>query len=107
MRLDIEYMRNQLKLLGFGYDWDREFATCGKDYYRWEQLMFTRLMKRGLAYRKDSEVNWDPVDQTVLANEQVIDGKGWRSGAIFGVVKTAVGKPRSWLARSSKTANYR
>lgn len=79
---NIEHMRGQLKRLGFAYDWSREFATCKPEYYRWEQLMFTRLMKKGLAYRKDSEVNWDPVDQTVLANEQVIDGRGWRSGAV-------------------------
>ncbi|MDX2418611.1 MAG: leucine--tRNA ligase [Xanthomonadales bacterium] len=79
---NIEHMRGQFKRLGFAYDWSREFATCTPEYYRWEQLMFTRLMKEGLAYRKDSEVNWDPVDQTVLANEQVIDGRGWRSGAV-------------------------
>jgi leucyl-tRNA synthetase len=79
---NIEHMRGQLKRLGFAYDWSREFATCRPEYYRWEQLMFTRLMQKGLAYRKDSEVNWDPVDQTVLANEQVIDGRGWRSGAV-------------------------
>ena len=79
---NIEHMRGQLKRLGFAYDWSREFATCTPEYYRWEQLMFTRLMKKGLAYRKDSEVNWDPIDQTVLANEQVIDGRGWRSGAV-------------------------
>jgi leucyl-tRNA synthetase len=79
---NIEHMRGQLERLGFAYDWSREFATCKPDYYRWEQLMFTRLMEKGLAYRKDSEVNWDPVDQTVLANEQVVDGRGWRSGAL-------------------------
>ena len=79
---NIEHMREQLQRLGFAYDWSREFATCRPEYYRWEQLMFTRLMKKGLAYRKDSEVNWDPVDHTVLANEQVIDGRGWRSGAV-------------------------
>ncbi len=79
---NIEHMKIQLKRLGFAYDWTREFATCQPDYYRWEQLMFTRLMKKGLAYRKDAEVNWDPVDQTVLANEQVVDGRGWRSGAV-------------------------
>jgi leucyl-tRNA synthetase len=79
---NIDHMRRQLKRLGFAYDWSREVATCKPDYYRWEQLMFTRLMKKGLAYRKNAEVNWDPVDQTVLANEQVVDGRGWRSGAV-------------------------
>ena len=79
---NIEHMREQLKRLGFAYDWTREFATCRPEYYRWEQLMFTRLMKKGIAYRKNAVVNWDPVDQTVLANEQVIDGRGWRSGAL-------------------------
>jgi len=80
-RSNIAYMKEQLKRLGFGYDWDRELATCDPDYYRWEQWLFTRLMEKGLAYRKTALVNWDPIDQTVLANEQVIDGKGWRSGA--------------------------
>jgi leucyl-tRNA synthetase len=75
-------MRTQLKRMGFAYDWSRELATCQPDYYRWEQQLFTRLMKKGKAYRKDAEVNWDPVDQTVLANEQVVDGRGWRSGAL-------------------------
>ncbi|XQW85972.1 leucine--tRNA ligase [Thalassotalea piscium] len=79
---NIDYMRNQLKSLGFAYDWHREFATCKKDYYRWEQWFFTQLFERGLVYKKNATVNWDPVDQTVLANEQVIDGRGWRSGAI-------------------------
>jgi leucyl-tRNA synthetase len=79
---NIENMRKQLKRLGFAYDWSREVTTCRPEYYRWEQLMFTRLMRQGLAYRRDSEVNWDPVDQTVLANEQVVDGRGWRSGAL-------------------------
>lgn len=79
---NIEYMKSQLNSLGFGYDWDREFATCQPDYYRWEQWFFTRLYEKGLVYKKLSTVNWDPIDQTVLANEQVIDGRGWRSGAI-------------------------
>lgn len=79
---NIEYMKNQLNRLGFGYDWERELATCSPDYYRWEQWLFTRLYKKGLVYKKTATVNWDPVDQTVLANEQVIDGRGWRSGAV-------------------------
>lgn len=76
-----EEMSAQLKRLGFAYDWSRELKTCQPQYYRWEQWLFVKLFKQGLVYRKDSVVNWDPVDQTVLANEQVIDGKGWRSGA--------------------------
>jgi leucyl-tRNA synthetase len=79
---NIEYMKNQLKQLGFGYDWKRELATCKPDYYRWEQWFFARLYEKGLVYKKMSTVNWDPVDQTVLANEQVVDGRGWRSGAL-------------------------
>ena len=79
---NIDYMRNQLQLMGFGYDWNRELATCHPEYYRWEQWFFTKLMDKGLVYKKEAEVNWDPVDQTVLANEQVIDGRGWRSGAL-------------------------
>lgn len=78
---NIDYMKQQLKSLGFGYDWSREVTTCKPDYYQWEQWFFTRLFEKGLVYKKLSTVNWDPVDQTVLANEQVIDGKGWRSGA--------------------------
>jgi len=80
-RSNISYMKNQLKSLGFGYDWDREISTCDSSYYRWEQWLFTKLLEKGLAYRKTASVNWDPIDKTVLANEQVIDGKGWRSGA--------------------------
>lgn len=79
---NIDYMRRQLKALGFAYDWSREFATCDTDYYRWEQWFFTKLVEKGLVYKKMSTVNWDPVDQTVLANEQVIEGRGWRSGAL-------------------------
>ena len=79
---NIEHMRAQLKTMGYAIDWTREFATCTPAYYVHEQRMFTRLLKKGLAYRKNSVVNWDPVDQTVLANEQVIDGRGWRSGAL-------------------------
>ncbi|WP_395375013.1 leucine--tRNA ligase [Marinicella sp. W31] len=78
---NMEDMSAQLKRLGFAYDWSRELATCKPEYYRWEQWMFVQLFKQGLVYKKDAVVNWDPVDQTVLANEQVIDGKGWRSGA--------------------------
>ncbi len=79
---NIDYMRNQLKKLGLSVDWDREFATCTPKYYRWEQWLFVQLYKKGLIYRKLSTVNWDPVDQTVLANEQVENGRGWRSGAL-------------------------
>jgi leucyl-tRNA synthetase len=80
---NIDYMKNQLNSLGFGYDWKRELATCKPDYYRWEQWFFTQLYAKGLVYKKMSTVNWDPIDQTVLANEQVIDGRGWRSGALI------------------------
>ncbi len=78
---NIAYMRGQMQRLGFGIDWSREFATCDPEYYHWEQWLFVKLYEKGLVYRKNSVVNWDPVDQTVLANEQVVDGKGWRSNA--------------------------
>jgi len=79
---NIEHMKAQLKQLGLGVDWNREIATCKPEYYKWEQWLFTELFKKGLIYKKTSTVNWDPVDGTVLANEQVIDGRGWRSGAL-------------------------
>ena len=78
---NIETMKNQLKKLGLSLDWDREISTCDKDYYKHQQIFFLELFEKGLIYRKENYVNWDPVDETVLANEQVIDGKGWRSGA--------------------------
>jgi leucyl-tRNA synthetase len=79
---NIAHMKSQLQSLGYAIDWTREFATCRPDYYQHEQRMFTRLFRKGIVYRKNSVVNWDPVDQTVLANEQVVDGRGWRSGAL-------------------------
>jgi len=99
-RENIEYMRVQLQSLGFAYDWSREFATCDPSYYRWEQWLFTKLFEKGLVYRKESVVNWDPVDQTVLANEQVVDGRGWRSGAI--VEQRAIPQ---WFARITDYAD--
>ncbi|MYB35441.1 MAG: class I tRNA ligase family protein, partial [Gammaproteobacteria bacterium] len=80
---NIAYMKQQLKRMGFAYDWNREFATCTPEYYRWEQWFFTRLIDKGLAYKKMGTVNWDPVENTVLANEQVENGRGWRSGALI------------------------
>jgi len=79
---NIDYMRMQLKSLGFAIDWEREVATCHPKYYKWNQWLFLRMLERGIAYKKTGTVNWDPVDQTVLANEQVIDGRGWRTGAL-------------------------
>src|SRR5437016_11438207 len=79
---NIAYMKAQLKSLGFALDWQRELATCRPDYYQWNQWLFTRLFRKGIAYKKTGIVNWDPVDQTVLANEQVIEGRGWRTGAL-------------------------
>ncbi|NBO20324.1 MAG: leucine--tRNA ligase, partial [Proteobacteria bacterium] len=79
---NIGTMRDQLKMIGLAYDWSRELATCLPDYYKHEQLFFLKFLENGIAYRKEAEVNWDPVDNTVLANEQVVDGRGWRSGAL-------------------------
>ncbi|MCW5598278.1 MAG: leucine--tRNA ligase [Nitrosomonas sp.] len=79
---NIAYMRKQLKSLGLGIDWDREIATCDPHYYRWNQWLFLRMLEKGIAYKKTQVVNWDPIDQTVLANEQVIEGRGWRTGAL-------------------------
>ncbi len=79
---NIAYMKKQLKALGFAIDWDREIATCRPEYYKWNQWLFLRMLEKGIAYQKTGTVNWDPVDQTVLANEQVIDGRGWRTGAL-------------------------
>ena len=80
-RVNIENMQSQFRRMGFAYDWKREFATCDPDYYKWEQWFFLEMLDKGLAYQDEAEVNWDPVEETVLANEQVVDGKGWRSGA--------------------------
>jgi hypothetical protein len=79
---NIAYMKKQLQSLGFAIDWERELATCKPDYYRWNQWLFLRMLEKGLVYKKTGTVNWDPIDQTVLANEQVIDGRGWRTGAL-------------------------
>ena len=79
---NIAYMKKQLQSLGFAIDWERELATCKADYYKWNQWFFLRMLEKGLVYLKTGTVNWDPVDQTVLANEQVIDGRGWRTGAL-------------------------
>jgi len=79
---NIAYMKKQLQSLGFAIDWERELATCKPDYYKWNQWLFLRMLEKGIAYKKTQVVNWDPVDQTVLANEQVIDGRGWRTGAL-------------------------
>ena len=81
-RDNIAYMRGQLQSLGFALDWERELATCDPEYYRWNQWLFLRMREHGIAYKKTGVVNWDPIDQTVLANEQVIDGRGWRTGAL-------------------------
>ena len=78
---NIAYMKGQLQAMGLAIDWSREIATCDPSYYKWNQWLFLKMLEKGIAYRKTQVVNWDPVDQTVLANEQVIDGKGWRTGA--------------------------
>ncbi|MDH3371438.1 MAG: leucine--tRNA ligase, partial [Gammaproteobacteria bacterium] len=80
---NIAYMKKQLRSLGFAIDWGRELATCRPEYYKWNQWLFLRMLEKGIAYKKTGVVNWDPVDQTVLANEQVIDGRGWRTGALI------------------------
>ena len=77
---NIDYMKRQMRPLGLAIDWSREVTTCRPEYYRWNQWLFLRMLEKGIAYRKTGVVNWDPVDQTVLANEQVIDGRGWRTG---------------------------
>ena len=96
---NIDFMRSQLQSIGLSYDWEREVATCSPEYYKHEQKMFLDFYKAGLAYRKESNVNWDPVDQTVLANEQVIDGRGWRSGA-----KVEIKKLNQWFLKISDFA---
>ena len=78
---NIAYMKQQMQAMGLAIDWSREVATCDPSYYKWNQWLFLKMLEKGIAYRKTQVVNWDPVDQTVLANEQVIDGKGWRTGA--------------------------
>ena len=79
---NIAYMKKQMQSMGLAIDWSREVATCSPDYYKWNQWLFLKMLEKGIAYKKTGTVNWDPVDQTVLANEQVIDGRGWRSGAL-------------------------
>jgi leucyl-tRNA synthetase len=78
---NIEHMKGQMQAMGLAIDWSREMAACDPAYYKWNQWLFLKMLEKGIAYRKTQIVNWDPVDQTVLANEQVIDGKGWRTGA--------------------------
>ena len=85
---NIKSMKSQLMRIGLSIDWEREISTCDADYYKHQQIIFIEFFKKGLVYKKDSFVNWDPVDKTVLSNEQVIDGKGWRSGAIVQKKKT-------------------
>ena len=94
---NINTMKGQLKSMGFSFDWKKELATCHPEYYKHEQEFFIEMFKNGLAYKKESEVNWDPIDKTVLANEQVIDGRGWRSGAL--VEKKFLSQ---WFLKTSK-----
>ena len=93
-------MKSQLKRLGLSIDWDREISTCSPEYYKHQQIFFLELLKKGLIYKKENYVNWDPIDQTVLANEQVIDGKGWRSGALVERKKLS-----QWFFKISKFSN--
>ena len=97
---NIESMKTQLKKMGLSYDWDRELATCNPDYYKFEQKMFLDFYKIGIAYKKETLVNWDPVEQTVLANEQVVDGRGWRSG-----VEVEKKKMKGWFLKISDFAD--
>ena len=97
---NIDNMRSELKKIGFAYDWSKELATCHPQYYKHEQAFFLKFFENGLAYQKESTVNWDPVDNTVLANEQVIDGRGWRSGALVERKKL-----KQWFLRISDFAD--
>ena len=90
---NIAYMKQQMQALGLAIDWSREVATCDPSYYKWNQWLFLKMLEKGVAYRKTQVVNWDPVDQTVLANEQVIDGRGWRTGAL---VENAKFRATTW-----------
>ena len=97
---NIESMKTQLKQMGLSYDWDREVATCNPDYYKFEQKMFLDFYNAGIAYKKETLVNWDPIEQTVLANEQVVDGRGWRSGA-----EVEKKKMKGWFLKISDFAD--
>ena len=97
---NIESMKTQLKQMGLSYDWDRELATCNPDYYKFEQKMFLDFYNAGIAYKKETLVNWDPIEQTVLANEQVVDGRGWRSGA-----EVQKKKMKGWFLKISDFAD--
>ena len=99
-RRNIQVMKKQLKKLGLSIDWSREISTCSPEYYKHQQKLFLQLYDKGLVYRKESYVNWDPIDKTVLANEQVIDGKGWRSGATVERKKL-----NQWFFKISKFSN--